>query len=1204
AIMDDSDQDFADLCSKLLKRVRKRPGESRQARREEQLQPSNQAVSGDKTRRNNRRHGETGSRSAETQPVSKDEGGDQPVSKDEGGDQPVSKGAGGDQPVSKGAGGDQPVSKGAGGDQPVDGPCINLTSQRVAQWPQVCDNQLHVFSFTSGLSSEPLDSDEALALRLQQELDREAAESRTVDLEEGGLFFCQICHRDLSHMTPEGRMQHLNRSGCLDENEQGAQALAPPPPPPPGVPECPICGKKFKSQKSRSAHLKRCSADLGVPPAVLLQAVPLLSSPSSLLSLPSPPLLSPPLLSPLPSSPLPSPSSPLPSPSSPLSSPPPLLSFPPPLLSSSLLSSSPPPLPSPPLLSSPLLSSPLLSYPPSSLLFVGKGRGKRKKGAAPRPPLLLLVQDANTALTRLQDRVSALLLQGRSPSPPTPTHCPSSLPGWSGAAPLWQKSTLQDGVIENDSDMFDSTFLISSCYVQTFSIYLLQERSRIEQMLNPSPFLLQVQFSKLASDLSSMVNNPQLSDVQLQVDSGDVFFAHSFMVYARCPLLAQMVHESGFGVQEEGVPAAQRVLISDVPGQAVLALLRYVYSAHCCVPAPLRPHVRELASSRFDLQELQQLCELHREDAAAEGDDEEDINNQTEQALVELLRSMWNEEDAEEEEEEIHEEKVNEEELEEIYEFAATQRKREGEQEGVEEEEERADEEEEEVFTKLTEPRRSVKNLKQNSQLKPDLSLDRSYSRLFSDSWGVYESSAVPSTVNSPSCRSHQRSHSASEPELTSPGRRHEEEEVERESDDREQEEAKMDANEADFMVMDEPPIAFNDSWGLDACAEANPPGCFSLRLEDSGGSSLQDQSTGPGKTPGSSSSTDCQPSPAALGARSPQSRGSVSNFPSSKAHSAQPCDQPTPETNSLLDSKIWDSWQEDQEEALPLSQRLLPSAQLKTPGTSNRPLTKRVRNIYVCSLTLMHHYGHFCPFGPMFPLHLVIILSVFGVRPLPKRQMILKLKEIHQYTHQLVHSDSDGEAPSVGGVAQVKPPPSRSSAAGSSRPASCAQTGDMVVQWLALSPHSEEVPGLNPCLSGLVALTPSSLSLRSNPELCVSSEGDSDSDGGISASQVASRLQDRLQAVRSFILSDSALYTQILQYQPVVLSQLQERLKAAGIRLGAAKLVDYLDSQCITFTTAKPGHSAPNRRRGKKAARGGGAGRKKVAEKNLTASI
>lgn len=132
-----------------------------------------------------------------------------------------------------------------------------------------------------------------------------------------------------------------------------------------------------------------------------------------------------------------------------------------------------------------------------------------------------------------------------------------------------------------------------------------------------------------------------------------------------------------------------------------------------------------------------------------------------------------------------------------------------------------------------------------------------------------------------------------------------------------------------------------------------------------------------------------------------------------------------------------------------------------------------------------------------------------------------------------------------------------------------------------------------------LFSTAPCSL-IRSNPELGLSSDGDSDTDGSISASQAVNRLQDRLRAVRSFILSDPDLYTQILQYKPLVLSQLQEQLKAAGIRLGAAKLVDYLDSQCITFTTAKPGHSAPNSRRGRrpgkrpKAAGDAGVSRKK----------
>lgn len=34
-----------------------------------------------------------------------------------------------------------------------------------------------------------------------------------------------------------------------------------------------------------------------------------------------------------------------------------------------------------------------------------------------------------------------------------------------------------------------------------------------------------------------------------------------------------------------------------------------------------------------------------------------------------------------------------------------------------------------------------------------------------------------------------------------------------------------------------------------------------------------------------------------------------------------------------------------------------------------------------------------------------------FGVRPLPKKQMVQKLKEIFQYTHQLETSESEDEA-------------------------------------------------------------------------------------------------------------------------------------------------------------------------------------------------
>lgn len=124
----------------------------------------------------------------------------------------------------------------------------------------------------------------------------------------------------------------------------------------------------------------------------------------------------------------------------------------------------------------------------SPLIYVGKGRTKKKKGAVPRPPPLLLVQDAATALNRLQERVSALLLRNRPPSPPTPTRCPSTLPGWSGAAPLWQKSSLLESHSTHQFDLYTPelrgfftlseaatvTSVIKNCFQVDSFIYVLK----------------------------------------------------------------------------------------------------------------------------------------------------------------------------------------------------------------------------------------------------------------------------------------------------------------------------------------------------------------------------------------------------------------------------------------------------------------------------------------------------------------------------------------------------------------------------------------------------------------------------------------------------------------------------------------------------------------------------------------------------------
>ncbi|CDQ87941.1 unnamed protein product [Oncorhynchus mykiss] len=1182
-----------------------------------------------------------------------------------------------------------------------------------------------------------------------------------------------------------------------------------------------------------------------------------------------------------------------------------------------------------------------------------------------------------------------------------------------------------------------------------------------------------VALSRLASDLTSMVNNPQFSDVQLQVDSGEVYFTHSFMLYARCPLLAQMVHDSGFGVQEDGMPSAQRVLLGEVSGQAVYTLLQYLYTAHCPLTHTLLPHVQELAA-RFNLEELQQLCQLypaqtdlHRGEHQSGGEEEHQ-----DQVFMELLRSMWNEEEGRGdgvtiEDGETNEERVNEEEMEEIYEFAATQRKRD---EGKGSEKEESEEEEEGGVTFFTETEeeqeapiqaqslaehsdkgeltcmiksegrdlersrtgamesdvtssRSVGEVSTTKSLHSspiddqelNASLDRSYSRLFSDSWGpeltsppppsscsqptrvrvdggtrqtaiptlqysaieiidlsispplvpgvsalpvpglspgeVLSSPAdlkresygpysisvpvspphstkeepelivlsdsseemevgdlgptspsppptrlsqnhqgytqittqsntepkkptsitqsdtepkksssneketiggykpgsnpgsagstslmdcsaemswlIPATPPLPSRRtsstqtfssmrrtqlfpkanssssssaasvfssptlpfrpSRQTSHpprvsthsaqtessisrqksdsrglrhsslgldhddlssqkynsgsgstvpSKSQPKRSrltpslsvipppdpstkgtplhnipqpysstplysdlpkpsapslaspllrdgegdngtrqrgrglgisgspwkrggegslglslsdpsdpsssphkesltqprensgSPGQRRPSSEskyfhspgdsetggekergVREESDEimkmeelersvvkEEEQEEEMGEDmerssnsfQQSFLGMDEPPMAFDDSWGLnagggDTDGERSQAVCFSLRLESSGGgASPPRQGRRDGEIAGTSSTFTPSPLPKAYTTPSPPPPNTTTP-------------QANPEINaSLLDAEIWDDWGQEEDEALPLSQRVNPVAlaqrvaQLKTPVAPRR----KGQQGPLVPITPMPSYSD------MDTPDLKNKLNRFGVRPLPKRQMILKLKEIHQYTHQVVSSESDDEAPSLGCPRAVGPPPTTMEP--TRKPVSCAQAVGFkepggkaapTVSLVKLPGEEEDMEPLSASQGSNTSSTaPSEDSERPNPEQCLSDDSDNDN---ITASQSASKLQDKLVAVRHFIQSDPDLYGQILHYQPLVLSDLQARLKAAGIQLGAAKLLDYLDSQCITFTTAKPGLRGGRKRRGKGAPRAGGRGRR-----------
>lgn len=79
----------------------------------------------------------------------------------------------------------------------------------------------------------------------------------------------------------------------------------------------------------------------------------------------------------------------------------------------------------------------------------------------------------------------------------------------------------------------------------------------------------------------------------------------------------------------------------------------------------------------------------------------------------------------------------------------------------------------------------------------------------------------------------------------------------------------------------------------------------------------------------------------------------------------------------------------------------------------------------------------------------------------------------------------------------------------------------------------------------------------------------DRDEEEEVSASQAAIQAAHTEEAVRRYICSKPALHRKVLTYQPLELAELQAELKQNGIPVAMGKLLDILDAQCITFTTA-----------------------------------
>ncbi|XP_058426155.1 structure-specific endonuclease subunit SLX4 [Diceros bicornis minor] len=612
----------------------------------------------------------------------------------------------------------------------------------------------------SGPGLPATESDVAVALALQQEFGQERASAHDVSLEEKGLFFCQICQKNLSAMNVTRREQHVNR--CLDEAEKALRPSAP------QIPECPICGKLFLTPKSRISHLKQCAVKMEVGPQLLLQAVRLQTAQAEG------------------------------SCSTPASS-----------FSSHVgglkrkgatnkkepkkrRKVKEPEAPSEDLLVAMALSRSEMEQEavPAALrlgsafserIRPGAEKKSRKKKAPVSTPQLL-VQDSETTGRQIEDRVAQLFAEEveLSSTPPLPGSRilkeELEKASWCLQPPegkqnfLWERSALTGAwVLESfytarlvppmvpqcpakdlsrdpmlppglpdqpepgmrTTPAFHSTYPAGRSPRHLSPSASQREHQALQDLvdlagegLSASPwpcsgaldglggaagmdlspgglplsgFVLppkekhlerggqaSLSLSLLVADFSAMVNNPHLSDIQFQTDSGEVLYAHKFVLYARCPLLIQYVNSEGFFAVEDGDLRTQRVLLSDVSAEATRAFLHYLYTADTGLPPQLATDLSSLAH-RFGVSELVHLCEqapvvMDSEDGQWKEKEDEDCENRAEN-FQELLRSVWvDEEEAAEsllksEGGEEDREKVNEAEMEEIYEFAATQRK-------------------------------------------------------------------------------------------------------------------------------------------------------------------------------------------------------------------------------------------------------------------------------------------------------------------------------------------------------------------------------------------------------------------------------------------------------------------------------------------------------------------------------------------------
>nr|DBA19362.1 TPA: hypothetical protein GDO54_015212 [Pyxicephalus adspersus] len=585
------------------------------------------------------------------------------------------------------------------------------------------------------------DGDLAIALQMDPK-------NHSASLEDEGLFFCQLCQKDLTVMSSVLREQHVNR--CLDQSENlQSNPVAP------VVPSCPLCGKPFTTEKARASHLKRCATKLEVPAQTLLQAVQRQATETGT---EAPTGVAQVKRKGVPKQKEPSKKRKVAKTGKEMED----------LMIAMALSRS--------------LQEESFHNPG---VLEKKGRRKKKD----KPPPLLLLQAPEEAVQKLQKRFSMLLSEepvennlialpasrfwniqeeeretwklragkkcvlwdisnmmetrdtvayytaelnppitpwkplskkvlNSQPCAVTP-NLPVVMPenqmlsdeGASPATPFKDQKRLSDSQKDKQA-LLDLAELAGEGMTLTQWNYVPSKASNktgrespvsvtcsgfipseeeVERKESQIPDANKNAVMTLMADFMEMVNNPHLSDAQLQTDCGEILHVHMFVLYARCPLLVEAVHSEGFYVDEASTGRVRRFLLNDVSADAALFFLRFLYSAKTDIPSHCLTHVCELAR-RFGVKSLIDTCELlvnmpHvSEDVAPTEEEEDDDGGEREENFQELLKSMWIDEEEDvfadqkvaeglEEEEKADDGPVEEVDLEEVYEFAATQRK-------------------------------------------------------------------------------------------------------------------------------------------------------------------------------------------------------------------------------------------------------------------------------------------------------------------------------------------------------------------------------------------------------------------------------------------------------------------------------------------------------------------------------------------------